>query len=156
MALMALKRTPGPREQRFCSSSQVVRYGFYIPPPGHYSGRYYSPTQVVGIVTYHGPPVTDACDVMYALTPFGPTGIHTLHSSAGIGFHHDSPIPAHHPSALAQGGRRPFPASFGGGEWARIVYATCRRPRTVLYLPGGIPRLCARAIARHSGCEVLA
>ena len=74
----------------------------------------------------------ESCNVMYALTPFGPTGIHTLHSSAGIGFHHDSPIPAHHPSALAQGGRRPFPASFGGGEWARIVYATCRRPRTVL------------------------
>ena len=70
MALMALKRTPGQTEQRFCSSSQVIRDGFYILPRGicitnyhyHWKVGLRPPTRDWESSNCHGPPhVPGAC-----------------------------------------------------------------------------------------------
>ena len=70
MALVAIKKTPGQREQRFCSSSQVIRDGFYILPPGICIINYYyhgkvglrPPTRDWESSNCHGPPhVPGAC-----------------------------------------------------------------------------------------------
>ena len=64
------KQTPGQREQRFCSSSQVIRDGFYILPPGICIINYYyhgkvglrPPTRDWESSNCHGPPhVPGAC-----------------------------------------------------------------------------------------------
>ena len=104
------KQTPGQREQRFCSSSQVIRNGFYILPPGIYNILHYHekvglrpPTRDCESNDCPGSPVPVCMQLAYIRRgSLSPMTTNLL-----------SPTTR---SALAQGGRRSFPVSSGGGE----------------------------------------